>query len=1047
MANIQLVEAAVRSKDNNNLNLFGADKKASGSFFDTSNIAVNTTKEVETLFGSDRVFDEKKSKDVTKKMQESFSNIDVTNETNADILMSQTLSGKDYAKAKEDGFNMKDVDAKKTVTILDRIKAVLAKSGNVTNGFNDNIDKDVLEEITGNKAFANEIINKLKENDLPLSIQNIEQIKEAVVKSSEISSLSESAVMYLIENELPITVDNLYLASHTTNGQTANRGTYYMQEGGYMAERATTLDFSSLREQIEEVVKQAGLDSTNEENILFAQKMLEEGFTLTPESLIKKITLDNLTFPLPLEEVISSAVSALADGQRADKGDVTNQTTQLDKALEQSDMQNEWVDKNPEKAAFIFKKVEDELRNQKEDIDEIKRGVQSDYYLEEGVVSNEKYEEIKNRLRLEEIRYTFSVEANLRMIQSGITLDTTSMENQIRQLQDILLDMGKSLFGEGTSNTAKASELSVEAKFTLFRQTTYRVSGIMESPAAVIGALKDEFKVDTLDAIYQKSTTIKMSFDKAMQAYEMVSTRPDDQFGESIEKAFRNVDDILKELNLEENDDNRRAVRILGYNHAEITKESILQVKAWDAKLTSTMDRLKPGAVLQMIRDGKNPLNMTLEELGGYLDKQNSQSDKDGDNDKYSEFLYKLERKNGITKEEKESYIGIFRLFANLKATDDAAIGMVLRTKGEMTIGNLLTANRTVIRSMSSMDYRIDDEFGGIESGKSFSPSIDEQINMAFLFYSSRADSVYEHIDADKLADFKPTNETFLTDLADAMEEEDKDLESTEDYNSRQLREIRDIFNNENTKSDMKVLTNAFIPITASNLEAMKEIRESRKKKNVHGKDVEPSLWQKLREKIGENDDNAFENIKDLENYDTTLDKIKEQLEKTLETTDKYIDLRVISLLHKDLSVSRQLSESGSYEVPVEVGDDIISMHVTLVNNEEEGSHITTSLDTGTLGIIKTDLQIQKNKIIGVIATSNAKSAQSQHFLEDVKNRISEKMNMEIEAATIFYSRDGEFEREIGNRKGTKKEELLTLAKEVIESIAACVKEREVIFS
>ena len=60
MANIQLVEAAVRSKDNNNLNLFGADKKASGSFFDTSNIAVNTTKEVETLFGSDRVFDEKK---------------------------------------------------------------------------------------------------------------------------------------------------------------------------------------------------------------------------------------------------------------------------------------------------------------------------------------------------------------------------------------------------------------------------------------------------------------------------------------------------------------------------------------------------------------------------------------------------------------------------------------------------------------------------------------------------------------------------------------------------------------------------------------------------------------------------------------------------------------------------------------------------------------------------------------------------------------------------------------------------------------------------
>jgi hypothetical protein len=141
------------------------------------------------------------------------------------------------------------------------------------------------------------------------------------------------------------------------------------------------------------------------------------------------------------------------------------------------------------------------------------------------------------------------------------------------------------------------------------------------------------------------------------------------------------------------------------------------------------------------------------------------------------------------------------------------------------------------------------------------------------------------------------------------------------------------------------------------------------------------------------------------------------------------------------------MSESGSYEIPVEVGEDLISMHVTLVNNDDEGPHVTTMLDTGALGIIKTDLQIQKNTIIGVIATSNAKTPQSEHFLEDVKSLIGEKMNMEIEAATIFHSRDGEFERKLGNRKGTQGEELLTLAKEVIDSIAVCVKEREVIFT
>ncbi len=40
-------------------------------------------------------------------------------------------------------------------------------------------------------------------------------------------------------------------------------------------------------------------------------------------------------------------------------------------------------------------------------------------------------------------------------------------------------------------------------------------------------------------------------------------TAPRKDMGDSIQKAFRNVDDILEDLGLETNDSNRRAVRIL----------------------------------------------------------------------------------------------------------------------------------------------------------------------------------------------------------------------------------------------------------------------------------------------------------------------------------------------------------------------------------------------------------------------------------------------------------------------------------------------------
>ena len=63
-----------------------------------------------------------------------------------------------------------------------------------------------------------------------------------------------------------------------------------------------------------------------------------------------------------------------------------------------------------------------------------------------------------------------------------------------------------------------------------------------------------------------------------------------------------------------------------------------------------------------MIREGVNPLAMPVEELSDYLKEQETPGE---EMDSYSKFLYKLERQNEITQEERSAYIGIYRLVQN----------------------------------------------------------------------------------------------------------------------------------------------------------------------------------------------------------------------------------------------------------------------------------------------------------------------------------------------------------------------------------------------
>ena len=133
-------------------------------------------------------------------------------------------------------------------------------------------------------------------------------------------------------------------------------------------------------------------------------------------------------------------------------------------------------------------------------------------------------------------------------------------------------------------------------------------------------------------------------------------------------------------------------------------------MKAADEEVQRMFKNMTPAVVTQLIKQGINPLEMKISDLNRVAEQVRSEVGKD-DNQKFSEYLYKLEKNNQITEEERNSYIGIYRLIHQVEQTDGAAIGALVNQGAEMTMKNLLTAVRSSHKT-NRMDISVDNDYG-----------------------------------------------------------------------------------------------------------------------------------------------------------------------------------------------------------------------------------------------------------------------------------------------------------------------------------------------
>ena len=736
-------------------------------------------------------------------------------------VLAETTSPEDYEKMQEDGFSLDDTTSNKIVTVTDKIKAQLAKAGVDISKFGDDLDLEQLAQITGSPELAVQIANSLREADLPLADDNFKQIAETVNMADSLSALDDGAVKYLIDNRLEPTVRNIYFAEHSASA-------------GYIS--AEQQDISSFLPQVKNVIASAGLE-VNDDTIATSKWMLENDIPLTKENLTYAQALRQTGLTTGAEDIAALAAEAVSEGKSAQDAVILSGYTWMEQAKDAVDTVENATD---EDLAYIAEKglplTLDSLREAAanrtsgtaaSESQTVGTVASPEAQSEDAVQSNanESYtpkgqQLLTARRQLEEIRLAMTVEANYRLLKQGVSIDTEPLVKLVEQLKDQENAYYKNLL---ISEGVDVNDEQVE----LFREVDKKVSDMRYVPAYVLG-MKDA-EVSTINGVHKAGMELKSSFEKASQQYETLMTAPRTDLGDSIQKAFRNVDDILNDLDMELTDENRRAVRILGYNSIEITQDSVFQMKAADEEVQRVFKNMTPAVVTQMIKRGINPLEMDFTSLNREAENIKSEESGREDNRRFSEYLWKMEQNHEISEEERSSYIGIYRLIRQVENTDGAAIGALIQQGSPLTMKNLLTAVRSEKRS-NKMDYFVDSDFNGV-SGTSNGSSITDQIEAAYqnnclkdaseLLTPERAKVLF-----DQDSDWENmTPEEFKAALELAKEQADESGIDA-DYAKEQLAQLEQAANAD--ESIYRILDKYDIPNTMSNVLAMESMLNQR---------------------------------------------------------------------------------------------------------------------------------------------------------------------------------------------------------------------------
>ena len=693
-----------------------------------------------------------------------------------DILKS-SVTPEDYSQLEAWGLIPDKDNPEAFVSVYERIQIELAAYCDDYDISGLNINKEKMKNVLGSESMANALS---KANDI----------------AAETSLLSNETKKYIMANEIEPTLENVYKAIHS--GASTNSAASLSVE-----------QWNQLKSQVEDFFDSNGIEK-NSGNFDNAKWIISQELPLTVENFDKLSNLNKVDFSNKeyMENLNQNIAYTIYFGGDAMTTDVTGKAFDMDTVREALNTVRDAMDQDVD---YILK------NNKKLNIENLKLRIEE--RKKEYILNNDEHEKIhtqKNKV-LAEARAILTAGSLFMMQKTGINISYTEITIMVEMTHAVNTSYADKVF-------ALEDYLPAEDERELLTHTIEVMSGFKRLPIGVAAGIYNKTIEYTPLSVYEEGMSLASRYRMAAETYEAVGTEVRADLGDTISKAFRNLDEILTTCGALVDDRNRRAARVLSYNSMDITKEAVEDMADITSNLDELTKNLTPRAAMYLIKKGINPLQTNIKELNDMLVDINANLYEGDTYEKYSEYLWKLEKNKSITKQERDAYIQMYRIIEHVNRQDGSAVGAVAKAEGEMTLANLYTAVK--IRQTGNIDKKIDEatglfdgRYGDDTLAKYFEGTVeimqDKELHYEYMYeqFKNKLNSINDiqtMSEEEFLRYVSGGNGTSIENIYCSMAASDKHLyKKLMDFNDKKVKEsvskISDTWKSENTEYVEKI--------------------------------------------------------------------------------------------------------------------------------------------------------------------------------------------------------------------------------------------------
>lgn len=786
-----------------------------------------------------------------------------------------------------------------------------------------------------------------------------------VIKNGDTPIITEEQMIYMVKNHMDLTIENLDIAKNSVNEESPAKELPFNNQV-----------WNDIYPQVTGIIEAAGL-SVSDQSLNGAKFMLGHELPITVDSIRLYMSVNYVNQRgIQVSQVEANIEEQMSIGNPPQQARISGRTlhekaSQLMEKIQAITPQS--VDKvvaqgKPLSISYLYNvsmrsvdlaKMRTPVNTGVEGASLSLSGMTQEGMQPVGAIPlSTNPNAVAARRQMEEIRLSMTMEAATRLMKVDINIDAKPLS----QVVDALRQQENSLY----ENMVSSHDLhEIPDDVDLLKESLRQTEGLKSLPEYTLGEMVKRPTI-TVGALYETGTRIKAVL--ANNAYETMMTKPRKDMGDSITEAFQNVDAILQDMNMDRNEENQRAIRILAYNEMELNRANIASVKSADAKVQQMFETLTPQIVLNLIREGKNPLNMTIDGLNEEIMQQREIRGVT-DEQRFSEFLYQMDRQNAITEDERKSFIGIYRLLDKIEKSHGKDIGAVVRNGQEVTLNNLFAADKS--RKVQGMNVAVDDSFGERVSVETKGESIISQIETAYN--QTLAGSIMRHIRPETLKSLENMDYRNMTfeELNAIMKAGDNGVGQSElvDQISQNLQQALSY------EEEVATMLEAHdMPSTVTNMIAAHQVMYG--EDGIYGmvRSIKNNLPKEKRDQITRQEASILENLESKDDVVYGLENIRAGLSEAVhgkeqDGTITAMDIQSLKYLNAGMPIAMRAVAEDVFQIPLVVEDEVSIMKVSILRDGSNAGEVTATMDTARYGRLEAFIRVTGDQLEGYIVT------------------------------------------------------------------------------